>query len=76
MGSIDHQYIDAGGDQRIYTVIGIGAGAHGGASPQLAVAVFRGKGKALRLVDVLDGDHAAEVKIAVNHQQFLNPVLV
>ena len=42
----------------------------------MTVGILAGVGKALRLVEILHGDHAAEFKIVVHHQQFFDAVAV
>ena len=76
VGGIHHQHIHAGTHQRFYPLIGIRAGAYGGANPQLAIGVLTGQREALGFVEVLDGDHTAQVEIVVHHQDFLDAVLV
>ncbi len=76
VGGVDHQHVHTGAHQGLYPVVGVGAGANRGADPQLAVGVLAGQGEALGLVEVLHGDHAAQVEVVVDHEDFLDAMLV
>ena len=76
MGSVDHQNVDTSTHQGFNPVICVGAGAHRGANPQLAMGVLAGQREAFSLVEVLDRNHPAQIKGIVYHQDFLYAVLV
>ena len=73
---IDHQHVDAGVEQRLGALDAVLAGAGRGGDAQPAVLVLAGVGKALRLLDVLDGDQADAAIGVVDDQQLLDAVLM
>ena len=75
VGGVDHQSVDAGGDQRLAPVHDIGADADGGAHPEAAPFVLGGQREVVALGDVLDGDEAAELAVVVDDGQLLDAVL-
>ncbi len=76
VGGIDHEHVHARFHQRCYAVVGVGAGAHAGAHAQAAFRVFAGVGVFFGFVDVFYGDQAAQLEVVVDHEHFLNAVLV
>ena len=64
---IDHQHVDAGIEQRLGALDAVLAGAGRGGDAQPPVLVLAGVGKALRLLDVLDGDEADAAIGVVDH---------
>ena len=73
---VDHQHVHTGSDQGVHSLVSIGAGTNGGADAQLAIGILTGVREAFGLIKIFHGDHAAQVKRVVNHQYFLDPVLV
>ena len=73
---VDDDHVDAGRDQRLHAFVGIGAGADRGADAQASQAVLARQRVLDALQDVLDGDEAAQLHVAVDHQHPLDPVLV
>ncbi len=76
VGGVHHQYVDAGLHQRPHPVLGVAAGAHSRADAETALIVLAGVGLVGGLLDVLDGNHAAQLEVAVDHQHLLDAVLV
>ena len=76
VGRVDHQHVDASGDQQVDAFFILGTDADGSADQQLALAVFRRERVGSRLLDILDGDQAAQLKRVVDHQHALEAVLV
>jgi hypothetical protein len=76
MGGIHHDHIHPCGDQGRHPFIGAGADAHGGAHPQPLLVIAGGIGEVLGLLDVLDGDQAAQLEGVIDHQHLLDAVLV
>src|SRR3569832_1368973 len=76
VGSIDHDHVDLGRDQRGDAVIGALTRANRGTDAQAFVIVFRGIGFFTRLLDVFDRHHAAQLKPIIHHQQFFDAMLV
>ena len=73
---IDDQHVHPGCDHQRGAFHGVVAGADRAADPQLAVLVL-GRERVLgRLGDVLDGDQAAQLEVAVDDQHALEAVLV
>src|SRR5262249_11695664 len=58
---VDDDDVAAGGEERLDARLAIGADADRGADPQAAVLVLAGERVLLRLLDVFDGDEAAEL---------------
>ncbi len=76
VGGIHHQHVDTGGNQCVDPLVGLGAGAHGGAHPEPALLVLAGVGELFGLVDILDGNQAAQVEPVVDHQHLFDAVPV
>jgi len=73
---VDHDEVDAGGDQLFgarVTLVADGRG-RGHAQPPLLVLARMGIGD--RLLDILDGDQADAAVLAVDDEQLLDPVLM
>jgi hypothetical protein len=62
--------------QRRHPLLGVAAGADRRASPQPTPFVLAGDGKIAGFLDVLDRDHPAQLKAVVDHQHFLDAMLV
>ncbi len=73
---VDDDHVDAGGGQRLDALFGVAAGADRGAGAQPAEVVLARERMLGRLEDVLDGDEAAQLHVAVDDQHALEPVLV
>ena len=73
---VDDHDVDPGGEQRLGPLELLAAGAGGGGDAQPAVLVLAGVRKALRLLDVLDGDQAGAAIVVVDDQQLFDAVLV
>ncbi len=76
MSRIHDQHIDPCTNQGFDALVGVGTGAHRGTHPQSTEAVFASKGKAFGFIKILDGNHAAQIKVVVDHQDLLNAVLM
>src|SRR5471032_37928 len=76
VGRVDHQHVDAGGDQQLDAFLILLADADGGADQQLALRILRCQRVLGRLLDVLDRDQAAQFELVVDHQHALEAVLV
>ena len=74
VGGVEHEHVGAGIDQGRRPLRGIGRGAHGSAHAQTPEAVFTGIRVALRLVEILDGNHAAQREVLTDHEDFLDAV--
>ena len=73
---VHHHHVHAGRHQGRDARLGVAAHAHRGANEQLFVGVLGGEGVVARLLDVLDGDQAAQREAVVHHQHLLDAVLV
>ena len=76
MGRIHHQHVDTGLHQQLAALIVGLAHAHRGTHPQLAQLVLGGTRVLRRLGDVLDRDQSAQLEIAVDHHDPLEPMPV
>jgi hypothetical protein len=73
---VDDDDVDARGHERFDALLGVAADAHRRAAQQAFAAVIGGVGIVLLLLDVLDGDQAAQCEAVVHHQHLLDAVLV
>ena len=73
---VDDEQVDAGIDQPLGALEAVVADAGGGGDAQAALRVLGGVRVELRLLDVLDGDQADAVAVAIDDQQLLDAVLV
>ena len=69
MRGIDHDDIDLGIDQGFYPFFGIRSGTHRGTDPQAPLVILAGQRVNRRLGDILDRDHALQLKPVIHHQQ-------
>ena len=69
-------HVDAGGDQRLDALVGVAAGADGGADAQPAELVLARERMLGRLEDVLDGDEAAQLHVVVDDEHALEAMPV
>ena len=76
VGGVDDQQVDARLDQRLDALGRVAARADGGADAQRAPVVLAGVGIVLGLLEVLGGDHAAQLEVLGDHQHLLDAVLV
>ena len=76
VGGIDDDDIDAGLDQRGNALVGPFANADSGTDAQTFVRILARVGKLIRLLNVLDRDHAAQLEVVVDHENLLDAVLV
>ena len=76
MSGIHHYHIDARGDQLRGPRQTRLAGTDRGPGAQTALFVLAGIREVAGLLDVLDRDHAAQLEVAVDHQQLLDAVLM
>ena len=56
--------------------MGAAPGADGRADPQALVGILAGVRKFVRLLDVLDRDHAAQFEVVTDNEDFFDPVFV
>ncbi len=73
---IHHQHVHAGIDQRGDALLGIATHANRGADQQRFMLVLGCMRVIAGLLDVLDGDQSAQLERIVDHQHFLDAVLV
>ena len=73
---VDDEQVDAGVDQPLGALEAVVADAGRGGDAQAALRVLGGVRVELRLLDVLDGDQADAVAVAVDDQQLFDAVLV
>ncbi len=73
---VDHDQIDAGGDQRLGAGKAFVADGGGGGDAQAALLVLAGVRIGHRLFHVLDGDQPDAAVLAVHHQKLLDAVLM
>ena len=73
---VDHDQIDAGVDQPLGALVTALADGGRGRDPQPALRVLAGQGMRDRLFHVLHGDQSDAAVLIVDHQQFLDAVLV
>ena len=73
---VDHDQIDAGGDQQFGALEAGFADRGRGGDPQAALLVLAGVRIGDRLFHVLDGDQADAAIVLIDHQQLLDAVLV
>ena len=76
VGGVDHEHVDAGGDQQLDALFVACADADRRADPQLALRILGCDRMLVRLLDVLDGDQAAQLELVVDDQHALEAVLV
>ena len=76
MGGVNQQHVHTGFHQGGDALFVAGTGTDGGTDPQTATLVFTGVGLALGFLEVLHGDHALELEVAVDHQHLLDAVLL
>ena len=76
VGGIDHHDIDAGIAQRGHAIHRIGRRAHCSADAQATGLVLAGTRVVGGFLEVLDGDHAAQLGVGADHQHLLDAVLV
>ena len=76
MRRVDHQHVDARPHQRLGPHLPVGPRTDRRPDPQAAEVVLRRMRKADRLLDVLDGDEAAELVLLVDHRELLDAVAV
>ncbi len=76
VGGVDHQHVHAGRDQQFDALFVALADADSGAHEQLALRIFRGQRVFVRLLDILDGDQAAQLEVIVDDDHALEAVLV
>ena len=75
VGGVEADGVHFGVDQRGDAVHHIAGDANGGGAEQAALAVLGGVGVLLGLLDVLDGDEAAQHVVFVHQRQFFDAVL-
>ncbi len=73
---VHHQHVRPGAHQRLGARLAVGAGADRGPDAQAPQLVLGRVREADGLLDVLDGDQAAELIPLVDHRQLLDPVAV
>ena len=76
MRGVDHDQIDAGRHQPLGAVEALVADRGGGGDAQPALLVLAGIRIGDRLFDILHRDQPDAAIIGVDHQQFLDPVLM
>ena len=72
MSGVDDEHVDAGADELGDALLGIAAGADGGAREQSPLGVLARVREVLRFRDVLDGDHAAQLEGVVDDEDLLD----
>ena len=75
VGGVDDEHVDAGVDERLGPLEGVGADPDRGADPEPAPLVLGGVGVLGPLLDVLDGDQPAQDAVVVDDRQLLDAVL-
>ena len=70
VGTIDHQHVDALGDQAFDPLVIVDSDR--GADPQPALPIFAGIGETPHLVNVFDRNKPGQSVIFVNQQKFLD----
>ena len=73
---VDDDDVDAGRDERLDALVGVAAGADGGADAQAPELVLAGERVLGRLQDVLDGDEPAQFVRRVDDEHALETVAV
>ena len=73
---VDDEHVDAGGDQRLCTLRRVRPDAHSGADAQTTLRILRRLRELDALLDVLDGDQAADASCRVDDRQLLDAVAV
>ena len=73
---VHHHHVHLRLDEGGHALEGVGGDAHRRPDPQPAERVLAGVRVLDLLLDVLDGDEALEVEVAVHHQELLHLVLV
>src|SRR5690606_10610367 len=74
--SVDDDDVDARVDEQRDALLGVDTGADGRADAQRTIRVLAGVRVIVRLLNVLDGDHAAQPKRLVDDEHLLDTVLV
>ena len=76
VGGIDDDGIDSGLDQSLCTVHRVDGDANAGCYAQTTFVILAGHGLILGLRDILVGDEAHEMIVAVHHGKFFNLVFL
>ncbi len=76
VGGVHHHDVHAGVHQRLGALQAVWPHADGGTAAQASQGILAGVREALALLDVLDGDEAAQGAGVVHHQELLDAVLV
>ena len=76
VGGVDDEHVDLGGDERARALERVRADADRGSDPEPALLVLRRERELDPLLDVLDGDQAAEAPVRVDDRELLDLVPV
>ena len=73
---VDDDYVDLLGEELLCALKVVSLRAHRRPDPQTALVVLGCIGELALFLDVLDRDEPFEKAVLIDHQQFLNPMLV
>ena len=76
MRGVNQQDVNARGNQRVNALFVTGTCAYRSAYAQTAMLVFTGVRLTFCFLEIFNGDHAAQVEVAVNNQRFFNAFFV